>query len=177
MNPIVYLDSLYGYAMMLTSCRADAENIVTNTYKALAVPFPGLNTLKTHLLIILRNIWLNRTMGNSDTRGELCQDPSDWHLTDIGIREPNANVHGYLNQNMQACIQDGIRQLPAKLREVIFLREYEDLSYQELADVTNIPAEEVPLLLGQARRRLSDYLRDHSTHHDLSSHLCVPERS
>jgi RNA polymerase sigma-70 factor, ECF subfamily len=177
MNPIVYLDALYGYAMMLTSSRADAEDIVTKTYKAFAVPLPDLNKLKIHLLIALRNIWLNRTMGNSDTRGEICQDPSDRHLTDIGIRDLNANVHGYLNQNMQARIQDGIRKLPAKLREVIFLREYGELSYQELADVINIPVGEVPLLIGQTRRRLRDYLRDHSTHQDLSSYLCVPKRS
>jgi RNA polymerase sigma-70 factor (ECF subfamily) len=69
MNPIVYLDTLYGYAMILTSSRADAEDVVSKTYKAFAVSRPGLNKLKIHLLIILRNIWLNR---NNESCDGLC---------------------------------------------------------------------------------------------------------
>ena len=56
-------------------------------------------------------------------------------------------------------IRGAIASLPAHLRAVIVLRDLEDLSYRELADVIGIPVGAAVTRLSCARRALHDALR------------------
>ena len=47
-----------------------------------------------------------------------------------------------------------VAQLPAEYREVLILREIEELSYKEIADVTGVPAGTVMSRLSRARLAL-----------------------
>ena len=58
-----------------------------------------------------------------------------------------------------ARIGRAIAALPERAREILVLRELEGLSYQELADVLNIPAGTVMSALSRARRALREMLR------------------
>lgn len=49
-------------------------------------------------------------------------------------------------------------RVPSEFREIILLREYEDLSYQEIADVLGSPVGTVMSRLARARSRLRAYL-------------------
>lgn len=51
-----------------------------------------------------------------------------------------------------ALIEHALRELPARFRELLVLRELEDLSYQELADVLGIPIGSVMSGLSRARQ-------------------------
>ena len=51
-----------------------------------------------------------------------------------------------------------IETLPAEFREVIILREMEDLSYKEIADIASIPVGTVMSRLARARSRLQEIL-------------------
>jgi RNA polymerase sigma factor (sigma-70 family) len=51
-----------------------------------------------------------------------------------------------------------IETMPRRLREVLVLREFEDFSYQEIAEVTSLTRSEVLLRLVRARRRLCQSL-------------------
>jgi len=55
-------------------------------------------------------------------------------------------------------VRKAIRQLPEDFREIIVLREYEELSYQEIAQVLNCPAGTVMSRLARARSRLRTLL-------------------
>lgn len=55
---------------------------------------------------------------------------------------------------MRAAIQ----QLPLEFREIILLREYEELSYQEIAILLDCPAGTVMSRLARARSKLRDLL-------------------
>jgi RNA polymerase sigma-70 factor (ECF subfamily) len=50
-------------------------------------------------------------------------------------------------------------QLPSEFREVIVLREIEGLSYQEIADVVQVPSGTVMSRLARGRDRLASALR------------------
>jgi RNA polymerase sigma-70 factor (ECF subfamily) len=54
----------------------------------------------------------------------------------------------------QEQVRQAISQLPSEFREIILLREFEDLSYQEIADVLNCPIGTVMSRLGRARAKL-----------------------
>ena len=57
-----YLDGLYGYAMVLSRNRTEAEDLVQETcLRALrAIGLRGDGSVKGWLFTILRNIWLNQ---------------------------------------------------------------------------------------------------------------------
>jgi RNA polymerase sigma-70 factor, ECF subfamily len=51
-----------------------------------------------------------------------------------------------------------IQELPLQFREIIVLREYEELSYREIASVLNCPVETVMSRLTRARKTLRTLL-------------------
>jgi RNA polymerase sigma-70 factor (ECF subfamily) len=55
-------------------------------------------------------------------------------------------------------VQAAVRALPIEQREVIVLRHFTELSYEEIADVLRIPAKTVKSRLHTARLRLSQLL-------------------
>ncbi len=58
-----------------------------------------------------------------------------------------------------ALVDRGLRALPADYREVIVLREYDDLSYEEIAAATRSTVSAVKSRLFKARRKLGALLR------------------
>ena len=56
-------------------------------------------------------------------------------------------------------INEAIEKLPVEFREVVILRELEELSYKEIAAITGIPIGTVMSRLSRARKRLLAYLR------------------
>ena len=56
-------------------------------------------------------------------------------------------------------IKEAIEKLPVEFREVVILRELEELSYKEIAAITGIPIGTVMSRLSRARKRLLAYLR------------------
>ena len=60
----------------------------------------------------------------------------------------------YVSKVEHEQVRQAIEQLPMKFREVILLREYEDLSYQEIASILECPVGTVMSRLGRARSKL-----------------------
>lgn len=56
-------------------------------------------------------------------------------------------------------INEAIEKLPVEFREVVILRELEELSYKEIAAITGIPIGTVMSRLSRARKRLLVHLR------------------
>jgi RNA polymerase sigma-70 factor (ECF subfamily) len=55
-------------------------------------------------------------------------------------------------------VRTAIQQLPVEFREIIILREYEELSYSEIANVLQCPLGTVMSRLARARSKLGDLL-------------------
>jgi RNA polymerase sigma-70 factor (ECF subfamily) len=66
-------------------------------------------------------------------------------------KDPHAQ---YVSKIEQEMVRNGIQQLPAEFREIIILREYEELSYQEIAAMLNCPAGPVMSRLARTRSKL-----------------------
>ncbi len=66
-----------------------------------------------------------------------------------------------LRQEINEAVQRGLRTLSPEHRTVIVLSDIEGLSYEEIAEVLNIPVGTVKSRLSRARARLRDYLRAH----------------
>jgi RNA polymerase sigma-70 factor, ECF subfamily len=153
---IDHLDGLYSYALVLTRNHAEAEDLVQETYvRAL----PAMGRLRTDsntkgwLFTILRNVWLNqlRKWRNGPQMIEIEGDDGVAN----SIVEPSKDSHDlYVSKVEAEQVRAAIKELPPEFREVILLREYEDLSYQEIANVLDCPVGTVMSRLGRARAKL-----------------------
>jgi RNA polymerase sigma-70 factor (ECF subfamily) len=82
-----------------------------------------------------------------------------WDDVANSVVEPSKDAHDLYVSKMQAeQVRAAIRELPVEFREIILLREYEDLSYQEIAGVLDCPVGTVMSRLGRARAKLRPLL-------------------
>jgi len=153
---IEYIDGLYSYAMVLTRNQAEAQDLVQETYlramQAKEKPIPGSN-IKGWMFTILRNIWLNqlRKVRNAPQMVEI---EGENGAADEVV-EPSENARDLYIRRVEAeRVRAAIEELPVKFREIILLREYEDLSYQEIAVVLGCSIGTVMSRLARARTRL-----------------------
>jgi RNA polymerase sigma-70 factor, ECF subfamily len=157
-----HLDGLYGYAMTLARNQADAEDLVQETYLRAAQAFDRLrpdSNLKSWLFTILRNIRLNQVRdGPSKLRVVEMDEPRDGarEFEDKSSKDP---LFVYLTKVKQADVRKAIEELPAIYREVIVLREFEELSYDEIAQVLDCPSGTVMSRLNRAREKLKEMLQ------------------
>ncbi len=159
---IEYLDGLYSYAMVLTRNHAEAEDLVQETYvRAIQAmgSFRAGSNMKSWLFTILRNVWLNqlRKVRNGPRMVPIEGEDGDANI----VVEPSKNSHDlYVSKLETAQVRAAIQELPADFREIILLREYEDLSYQEIASVLGCPVGTVMSRLGRARAKLRTLLSE-----------------
>jgi RNA polymerase sigma-70 factor, ECF subfamily len=156
-SALQYLDALYGYAMTLTRNRADSEDLLQETYLR-AIRTSGRlrpdSDLKTWLFTILRNAWLNHERRGQDGPLIVDIDENGMHRPNIQREQSDDPLTGYLTKLKHHDVRSAIEGLPVVYREVLLLREFEELSYQELAEVLQCPVGTVMLRLGRAREKL-----------------------
>jgi RNA polymerase sigma-70 factor (ECF subfamily) len=63
-----------------------------------------------------------------------------------------------MHKDDERLLQQAIEKLPLEFREVIVLRELEDLSYKQIASIAGIPVGTVMSRLGRGRRLLAAML-------------------
>jgi RNA polymerase sigma-70 factor (ECF subfamily) len=157
---IEHLDGLYGYALVLTRNHAEAEDLVQETYvraiEAIGRLRAGSN-VKGWLFTILRNIWLNQLRKRRN--GPLMIELEGGDGVANSVVEPSKNSYDlYVSQKETEEVRAAIQKLPAEFREIVLLREYEDLSYQEIASFLDCPVGTVMSRLARARAKLRTLL-------------------
>jgi RNA polymerase sigma-70 factor (ECF subfamily) len=151
-----YTDGLFGYAMVLRRNPTAAADLVQETYvralKAQKSLRPSSN-VKSWLFTILRNIWLNQ-LRHERNAPEIVDLEAHESIADVAVetsKDPHAQ---YASKIEQERLRNAIAQLPEEFREIIILREYEELSYQEIAAILHCPAGTVMSRLARARSKL-----------------------
>ena|ERR1700691_1030109 len=157
-----YVDGLYGYAMVLTRSRAEAEDLVQETYvRALGAAgrLRENSNVKGWLFTILRNLWFNELRKRRNAPAIVEMDGDD--RTEDSLAGNARDAHEIFVSNEDSdIVRSAINDLPVEFREIILLREFEALSYQEIADVLGCPAGTVMSRLGRARAKLRTALAD-----------------
>jgi RNA polymerase sigma-70 factor (ECF subfamily) len=147
-----HLDAAFNLARWLTGNTADAEDVVQDAYlRAYRYldAFRGDN-FRVWLLTIVRNSFLDWLKDNRSGRQIFQPVPADLDWTDPSP-SPEAMLLDRVNSETLAML---MATLPAEYREVLILREIEDLSYKDIAAVTGMPAGTVMSRLSRARLAL-----------------------
>ncbi len=153
-----YLEPLYGTALRLTRNRADAEDLVQDTVvKALRFTdrfTPGTN-LKAWLYTILHNTWRNRRRDASREPVDVDSERVDEAATQVGgPAEADTPERILLRETLDADLQRALDALPEAFREAVWLRDVEEFSYAEIADMLEIPIGTVMSRISRGRRHL-----------------------
>jgi len=152
-------ESLYNFAHWLTQNQEDAEDLVQETYvkalKAFKSFQPGSN-FRAWMFQILRNTFLS-----SRARLELRMTvplSSEEVLPALPTTSDTAESI-LVGRSRQDAVRRSIEQLPIIFREVILLRDVEEASYGEIADILSIPIGTVMSRLARARKAVRESLR------------------
>jgi len=146
-----HLDAAYNLARWLMGNPADAEDVVQDAYvRALAGAdaFRG-GDQRAWLLSIVRNGCY------SSHRRQRVRRATDFdetvHGEDTVTPSPEQRV---IDRDTSRRVRLAVEQLTPDFREVIVLREFEGLSYREIADVVAAPVGTVMSRLSRARAQL-----------------------
>jgi RNA polymerase sigma-70 factor (ECF subfamily) len=150
-----HLDAAYNLARWLTRDDQDAEDLVQESYLRAWKAFDGFRggDARAWLLRIVRNTcytWLRRNRSNEWTTFD-----ERVHSTANAASEPETTLARSFDGTL---IQGAMQRLPPQLREVIALREFEALSYREIATVSGVSVGTVMSRLSRARRRMQKAL-------------------
>jgi RNA polymerase sigma-70 factor (ECF subfamily) len=146
-----HLGAAFTLARYLLREAADAEDAVQDAYLQALRHFGGFRgeNPRAWLLTIVRRIcwaWSDR-----ESRFGRSSDPDLLNELPGEAEDPEAAVmRGELREQLARAVE----ALPLPFREVIVLREIQDLSYQEIAAVVGVPVGTVMSRLARARQRL-----------------------
>ena len=161
-----HLDAAYNLARWLTRNDSDAQDVVQDAcLRAFKYfdSFEGENS-SAWLLAIVRNTcftWMRRNRPSEEVvASEPVDDESASNAEPLlggGSRSLATDPETLLIEGRdRAEVNALVAKLPAEFREVIVLREIEDLSYREIADIVGIPIGTVMSRLSRARKLLHD---------------------
>ena len=161
-----WLDSLYGAALRLTRNADSAQDLVQDTYlKALRARhrFAAGTNLKAWLFAILHNTWRNRKRDAARSRIEadselVEQAAARMGGSSIGGSPPETPESLLLRRTIDADLQAALDALAEPFREIVWLRDVDELTYQEIADVLEIPIGTVMSRLSRGRKQLYENL-------------------
>jgi RNA polymerase sigma-70 factor (ECF subfamily) len=157
---VPHLNAAYNLARWLTRNQHDAEDLVQEAYLRAFRFFDGFDPTasgggdgRAWLLAVVRNTcltWMGRKTGGAS-----------------GSVEFNEQVHGATGEQENAeealvrnakieSLRNCVESLPAEYREIIVMRELEELSYREISQVAGVPIGTVMSRLSRGRVRLLD---------------------
>lgn len=151
-----HLDAAYNLARWLIRNDQDAEDLVQEAYTRAFKSFDGFHGVdgRAWLLTIVRNTcytWLQQKRTH-----ELAMPfDEELHSPDSDASNPEALLLRSANTQM---LREALEELPVEFREIVILRELEELSYKEIAAISDIPLGTVMSRLARARKKLEQHL-------------------
>jgi RNA polymerase sigma-70 factor (ECF subfamily) len=155
-----HLGAAYNLARWLTRNDADAQDVVQEAcIRAFRFidRFHGENA-RPWLLAIVRNTcysWLQKHRAHAeDYSFDEDMDSTEQMEADFNALQATGPEAQLLIDADRQIIDQALAELPVEFREVVVLKDMEDLSYKEIAEIANIPIGTVMSRLSRARRQL-----------------------
>ena len=149
-----HLDAAHNLARWLTRNEQDARDVVQEAYMRAFRFFDGYKggDGKSWLLEVVRNTcftWLRRE------KRHLPFVPFDEMAHGATVRQPNQE-DALVSAAKVTVLRKCIESLPETFREIVIMRELEEMSYRQIAEVASVPVGTVMSRLSRARKRLEE---------------------
>lgn len=147
------IDSLYRTALRLTRDAADAEDLVQDTYlKAFraADSFRSGTNLRAWLFTILHNTARNRARDRARDTVEVDSDVVE-RAAPLQAETPETAL---IRETLAPELQQAIDELPEAFRQAVWLRDVEEFTYAEIAEMLTVPIGTVMSRISRGRQLL-----------------------
>ncbi len=137
-----------------------AQEAFVKAYRALP-RFRGDSAFYTWLYRIAINTAKNHLVAKGRRPPESGVEVEDAEYMEGGnkLRDINSPERFLLRDELQATVHDALDKLPEDLRSAISLREFEGLSYEEIAEVMNCPVGTVRSRIFRARAAIDKQIK------------------
>lgn len=164
-----HLDSAYNLARWLTRNDQDAQDLVQTAFLRAYRFMDGYHGdgARAWLLTIVRNTYYTSLRDGRPQHDDIGFDEElhghDEDACGMARNDVGANPEDVLAaHDVKEAINHGLEALPQLFREVLVLKEIDDLSYKEIADIVGIPIGTVMSRLARGRKLLLIYLKQHT---------------
>jgi len=169
-----HLDSLFSMAIRLVFNKEAAEDLVQETYlKAYRFfdTFQKGTNIKAWLFKILRNTFINKYRKTVNLPSEIFYEDVESVNSNLSYKQESdfaeltdtlETKYNDLGNLMEDDVKHAIDNLPIEYKEAILLSDVEELSYNDIAEITNVPIGTVKSRLNRGRKLLQKSLWEYA---------------
>ncbi|MEN3185341.1 MAG: sigma-70 family RNA polymerase sigma factor [Atribacterota bacterium] len=162
-----YEDKIFNYIYYMVKQKEEAEDLAQTTFVKAFFSLRQYNhayEFSTWIYTIARNVCLDyfrkRKRGDVDLSLNFAvSEDGDTEMGELIEEEHSPDpLRTVLNEELREKIEKAIERLPLNLREIVVLRHLEDCSYEEIAQIMDLPVGTVKSCLHRARKKLKEWL-------------------
>ena len=155
-----YWNEVYGFMLKRTENETDSEDITIETFSKAFDKIATYNPefqFNTWLIAIAKNVHIDMLRKKKSSLFVDLNNDDDHPAYDVADTTLSAEDELIRQQNLSSLL-NCIKQLKPHYQEVIQLRYFQELSYQEIADVLEEPLNNVKIKLLRAKKLLADII-------------------
>ncbi|RXR18313.1 sigma-70 family RNA polymerase sigma factor [Flavobacterium amnicola] len=155
-----YWNEVYGFMLQRTENETDAEDITIETFSKAFDKIAAYNPefqFNTWLIAIAKNVHIDLLRKKKSSLFIDITDEEDDIAYGIADDSPSAEDQIITEQNLNRLLQF-IKQLKPAYQEVIQMRYFQEMSYQEIAEDLNEPLNNVKIKLLRAKKLLAEII-------------------
>lgn len=156
-----YWNEVYGFMLKRTENETDSEDITIETFSKAFDKIATYNPefqFNTWLIAIAKNVHIDMLRKKKSTVFVEITDNEDHQAYNIADTTPSIEDALITEQNLSRLLQF-IKELKPHYQEVIQLRYFQEMSYQEIAEQLNEPLSNVKIKLLRAKKLLAEIIQ------------------
>lgn len=157
-----YWNEVYGFMLKRTENETDAEDITIETFSKAFDKISTYNPefqFNTWLIAIAKNVHIDLLRKKKSTHFVDITDEEDQQAYNVADTTPSVEDALITEQNLSQLLQF-IKQLKPHYQEVIQLRYFQEMSYQEIAEQLSEPLSNVKIKLLRAKKLLAEIIEN-----------------
>ncbi|MDR9415651.1 MAG: sigma-70 family RNA polymerase sigma factor [Gracilimonas sp.] len=164
---IPHMDALYNFALRLTTDPNDAEDLVQDTivkaYRFFSSYEKGTNA-KAWMFRILKNSFINNYRKNSKKPSQVDYDEvSSYYESVRAERTETSDLESLMfREMMDDDLSEALTRLPEDFRTVVLLCDVEGYTYEEIANMLDVPIGTIRSRLHRGRNLLKTELLEYA---------------
>ncbi|MCX6171887.1 MAG: sigma-70 family RNA polymerase sigma factor [Flavobacterium sp.] len=155
-----YWNEVYGFMLKRTENETDSEDITIETFSKAFDKIATYNPefqFNTWLIAIAKNVHIDMLRKKKSTVFVEITNEEDQQAYNIADSSPSAEDELITEQNLSRLLQY-IKKLKPHYQEVIQMRYFQEMSYQEIAEQLDEPLSNVKIKLLRAKKLLAEII-------------------